>query len=975
MSVDDFSGIETVADLGRALRRLRRRAARRDGEPAMTYRQLAATTGWSRASIGEYFAGQTLPPTDRFDVLVRLLGAAGAEQGVLATARDRVEERRRERQADVPGPALRTPSIVGRDGELAVLARAVRHTEGGGGGAMFVLGEPGIGKTRLGKEIENLAADMRILRGRAGRPPVQFRPLAEALFSVLRHSHLPDDPELEPYRPALSRLVPESRVARLPGADDSLVVLAEAVLRLLSAIAREGGCAVVLDDLHDADDDTLAVLDYLTDNVAGERVLLVGMLRPEPGPAADLVLACRQRGVATTLELSTLDDAAVAHLAAGCLGVQPDSVPADVRAHVVSRAGGNPFYAEELLATMVSDGYLVRSGDGWHCTGVPGDGAPPAVLASVTGRVARLGPLGPRVLRPAALLGQRFPAELLSAMAGVDRAESLAVLRAAIAIHLVVADDGCYAFRHALVAEALRGSLLPEERVELSRRAALAIEADYPGLPDQWCVLAAELWQRAGDIRRSAELFGEAGHRAAARGAVATAVTLFEHSLDMLRDNGFPLPATLLEALLDALVAAGHLPRALELGAQLAAGAGRANVHLRLARAAAAAADWPAGQRELDAARTLLGPAPAPDVAVRVDAVAAQLAFADPGPERLARAEALAGRALRAATRLSLPDIACESLEVLGICARTRDLDESDALFSRALDLAEGHDLALWRLRLLFHLGAQDGIRSADPARLTEAHDAALRAGAIVTALDIAAELAMVHLARAEYGEADRYARACGESATRMRSAELTVVATGLRVCVAAQQGRRAETTGLLETYDRLGGRGSEFTSVVWGFGLAFCSLLEEDRVRALAELEHAVATEADRPPQYLSFTPGPHLFLAVLAGRAGRAERQALAASAQGIARWNRQFLALADAVLAGRAGDHHAAAGAVARFQRIAGPYPLTLHIGLRLVAETAARDGWGTPQPWANAAEEYFRGRAPRVAAACRALRHRR
>src|SRR5690606_13126215 len=61
----------------------------------LTYRELAERTGWSVAAIGEYFAGTTLPPTDRFDVLVRLLGATAAEQGALATARDVVEEHRR----------------------------------------------------------------------------------------------------------------------------------------------------------------------------------------------------------------------------------------------------------------------------------------------------------------------------------------------------------------------------------------------------------------------------------------------------------------------------------------------------------------------------------------------------------------------------------------------------------------------------------------------------------------------------------------------------------------------------------------------------------------------------------------------------------------------------------------------------------------------------------------------------------------
>jgi DNA-binding SARP family transcriptional activator len=86
---------QTVPDLARLLRQLRRREARRRGTPELTYRELAAKTGWSLGIIAQYFSGKTLPPFDRFDVLVRLLGASSAEQGELATTRDRVDEHRR----------------------------------------------------------------------------------------------------------------------------------------------------------------------------------------------------------------------------------------------------------------------------------------------------------------------------------------------------------------------------------------------------------------------------------------------------------------------------------------------------------------------------------------------------------------------------------------------------------------------------------------------------------------------------------------------------------------------------------------------------------------------------------------------------------------------------------------------------------------------------------------------------------------
>jgi hypothetical protein len=95
----DVTRIDTQDGLARALRQLRRRLARRCNDAQLTYRELAAATGWAHGVIGDYFAGKTLPPTDRFDVLVTLLGATPAEQHGLATARDRVEELRRSRRA------------------------------------------------------------------------------------------------------------------------------------------------------------------------------------------------------------------------------------------------------------------------------------------------------------------------------------------------------------------------------------------------------------------------------------------------------------------------------------------------------------------------------------------------------------------------------------------------------------------------------------------------------------------------------------------------------------------------------------------------------------------------------------------------------------------------------------------------------------------------------------------------------------
>jgi tetratricopeptide (TPR) repeat protein len=136
-----------VDDLARVLRALRRRHARRTGGAELTYRELAAVTGWSRGIIGEYLTGRILPPTGRFDALIRLFGATPAEQGALATVRDRVEEERR--RGGSPGVPRQLPADVfgftGRAAQLAALDAFV----GGDARLAAVTGTPGVGKTAL----------------------------------------------------------------------------------------------------------------------------------------------------------------------------------------------------------------------------------------------------------------------------------------------------------------------------------------------------------------------------------------------------------------------------------------------------------------------------------------------------------------------------------------------------------------------------------------------------------------------------------------------------------------------------------------------------------------------------------------------------------------------------------------------------------------------------------------------------------
>ncbi|HET6744143.1 MAG TPA: ATP-binding protein, partial [Kribbella sp.] len=225
----------------------------------------------------------------------------------------------------------RAPRVVGRDREIDLLHRLVAGAQGGHGGAVFLVGEPGIGKSRLAgvattHAVENATAT---LRGRVGAigAMVAFRPFTEALLSLIRRGEMPAADGLGPYRQVLGRLVPDWDDGAAHDTATSTVVLGEAVLRLLALVGKDRGCLLVLEDLHGSDPETLAVIEYLLDNLEDQPIALVATLRSETCAAFELAQLSAQRGAAGLIELQPLDRAEVGELAAGCLEVPVDGVP------------------------------------------------------------------------------------------------------------------------------------------------------------------------------------------------------------------------------------------------------------------------------------------------------------------------------------------------------------------------------------------------------------------------------------------------------------------------------------------------------------------------------------------------------------------------------------------------------------------------------------------------------------------------
>jgi len=202
------------------------------------------------------------------------------------------------------------PVVVGRDAELEALRASLTEAVAGTGRAVLLVGEPGIGKSRLAREVAGWAIEegVPVATGRAvpATTSAAFRPMTEALLQLFRRRPLPDDAGLERWLPLLQPLLP-ALIEPSPAAEVPPGVRGEAVLQLLGR-AAPGGVVVILEDLHWADPDTVALVEYLGDNVSETSLLLVLTLRD--GPASDAVDAARRlRG-----------RSGVNHLALGRLG-------------------------------------------------------------------------------------------------------------------------------------------------------------------------------------------------------------------------------------------------------------------------------------------------------------------------------------------------------------------------------------------------------------------------------------------------------------------------------------------------------------------------------------------------------------------------------------------------------------------------------------------------------------------------------
>ena len=429
-----------------------------------------------------------------------------------------------------------SPSFVGRAAELALLDQAWRRAAGGPAAAV-VGGEAGVGKTRLVEELTRRcqAEGVRVFVGgcvELGEEGVPFAPIVAALRGMLRTLE-PDAAQrwVGHGRGDLGRLLPE--LGGPPAGDGQAVGpeltsaqgrLFELLLDLVERMASEQPTVLVVEDLHWADHSTRDLLGFLVRGMRRPGLLLVLTYRTDElhrrHPLRPFLAELERIRWVERMELDRFDRPEMIAQLTGMLGEPPGAELVD---EVFERAQGNPFFTEELVAASAA--------------GLGGQ-LPPTLRDTLMARIDTLPDRTQHVLRVAATAGRQVEHDLLAEVAELPDEELFDALRQAISAYVLVSDNerDAYAFRHALVQEAVYGDLLPGERSRLHAAYATTLAArEDPGGCEQ-ATAAAELahhWYAAHDMARALPAAVVAGVAAERVYAYAEAQRQFERALEL----------------------------------------------------------------------------------------------------------------------------------------------------------------------------------------------------------------------------------------------------------------------------------------------------------------------------------------------------------------------------------------------------------------------------------------------------------
>lgn len=471
----------------------------------------------------------------------------------------------------VRGLAGLTSPLVGRLAESQSLQAALQLQTSGG--VVTLVGEAGIGKSRLVVEARKSAAttSLRWVEGRClsyggsiayllwldvlrGLLNVTLEDTLPTVQGALRQQVLTLCPDqLDTVYPYLGRLMglsleaeAEVIVRNLDGRSLKAGTF-RAVEILLECTAQQQPLVVVCEDLHWADPTSIELLEYLLPLTNRVSLLFICVFRPEREHACWRIkesIAPRYRH--TDLELSTLSSAESMLLMSNLLHVQ-DLHP-ELCTRILSHAEGNPFYVEEIIRSLINSGAIVRddapgtsvtTAGHWHATGnVTAIVIPDTLQGVLMSRIDRLQEESKRILQLAAVIGRIFLYRILAAIAQAEYEVDK---------HLVILQQKEmirereripeleYIFKHELTREAAYHSLLKQQRQVFHRRVAETLEQLFSTRLEEQVDLLAYHWERAEDPQKAISYLLQAGQKAVRMSANQEAIAHYNRGLELLQ--------------------------------------------------------------------------------------------------------------------------------------------------------------------------------------------------------------------------------------------------------------------------------------------------------------------------------------------------------------------------------------------------------------------------------------------------------
>ncbi|GAA1078979.1 helix-turn-helix transcriptional regulator [Nocardiopsis metallicus] len=416
-------------------------------------------------------------------------------------------------------PSEPVSALVGRQQQLDHLLSDAARAREGESRAVLLCGDAGIGKSRLLEEyLRRTPMRYSALGGclELGAEGIAFAPFTALLRQLVRVVGGGG----ETTGGELSRLVPGLGPVRESTDDHGRARLFEAVLTFLEERARPGGLSLVIEDLHWADASTRDLLVFLLRNLGSVPVHLVVSVRSDDlhrtHPLRRVLPELERLPGVRRLDLEPLSRQAVAEQATALRGVAPDPTALDL---LLERSGGNPLFVESFLAAP------------------EGGAVPDGPRELLMRRVEPLSASTRKVLGLASVAGDRVEHALLAEVAeasGIGEDDLDEALREAVDARVLRANDTGYVFRHALLAEAVKGDLLPGQRVRAHRRYAEVLDAGVPGLPRAGAVAQlAHHAYAAHDHPRALSAAWEAAAQASAASAYPEHLALLERVLEL----------------------------------------------------------------------------------------------------------------------------------------------------------------------------------------------------------------------------------------------------------------------------------------------------------------------------------------------------------------------------------------------------------------------------------------------------------